>query len=409
MNFRALLLFVALVQLASATVPLLGTDHPEVISGQYVFVFHEDSTQQQRDNYMMKLFKSISGDLKQTIIDRYDIGTFHGFSARLNDGMLNLQRRQDKLIKYVAADQVVHALEADVCNTQQGPDWGLDRTDTLGATLDGNYRYNAIGGAGVDAYIVDTGIRTTHTDFGGRATWGVNYADTTNSDCNGHGTHVAGTVGGTTWGIAKSVNLIAVKVLGCTGSGSWAGVISGVQWVAQQYQAKNKRPSVANMSLGGGLYQALNDAVAAAITVGVSFVVAAGNNNMDACSFSPASTPTSISVGATTIDNSNGNGQDDRAYFSNFGSCVTIMGPGVLVTSAYIGSDTDTRALSGTSMASPHVCGVAAMYLGLNPLATTTQVKNALVAAAEKNVVDMLCTSAACNLTPNLMLHNACA
>jgi len=403
MNYRAVLLL-AFLSICSALVPLLGTEHPEVIKGQYVVVYKDGVTEEQRVQHMTSLFKGIRGDISQSVFDIYNIGTFHGFAAKLSDEILSRERRQEDLIKYIAADQVVHV---SACSQQADPDWGLDRTDSKTADLDGFYHYDSTAGAGVDAYIVDTGIRTTHVDFGGRATWGANFVDTQNTDCNGHGTHVAGTVGGTTYGIAKSCNLIAVKVLNCGGSGAWTGVISGVQWVVQQYQS-TKRPSVANMSLGGGKYTALNDAVAAAVQAGVSFVVAAGNNNADACGFSPASTPESISVGATTIDSSNGMEIDERAYFSNYGTCVHVLAPGLLVTSDYIGSDTDTRSLSGTSMASPHVCGVAAMYLGLHPTSTPAQVKAAIVSSAQKNMIDLVCTNTACNNTPNLMLHNAC-
>jgi subtilisin family serine protease len=405
---RAILVVVALLHVATALVPLTGTDYEEVIPGQYIVVFKKESTAQQRDAHMKTLFQGISGDMSQQIIARYDIGDFHGYAARLSDDMVAAQRTKENLIDYIAADQVVHAAKATACSQQTNADWGLDRTDQRTPILDGFYRYDSTGGSGVDAYIIDTGIRVTHVDFGGRAVWGINYADTTNDDCNGHGTHVAGTVGGNTWGIAKNTKLIAVKVLGCSGSGSWAGVISGVQWVANQYQA-SKRPSVANMSLGGGLYTALNDAVTAAINVGVTFVLAAGNNNGDACLTSPASTPTAITVGATTIDEAAGAEMDERAYFSNYGTCVHVLAPGNLITSAYIGSDTATRVLSGTSMASPHVCGVAAMYLGLNPTATPAAVKSFITSTADQGRIDMICTNQACNNTPNLLLHNVCS
>jgi len=201
--------------------------------------------------------------------------------------------------------------------------------------------------------------------------------------------------------------LIAVKVLDCDGSGSNSGVISGVNWVAQQ--AKNsKRPSVANMSLGGGYSAALNQAVASAISSGVTFAVAAGNDNKDACSYSPASVASSISVGATTVDSKVGAADDLRATFSNYGSCVHIFAPGQLIKSAWIGSTTAIQTISGTSMATPHVCGAAALFLGDNNTATPAQVKSYLINNANINKIDMVCSATVCKNSPNKLLYTPC-
>jgi len=397
---------VVLLNVVTALVPLLDVNKGTVLEDRYIFVFHDDTTYQQRDAYMTKVHASLEGSQKgYQVIDRYDIGTFHGFAASLSQELLAVHLQQEKVFKYIAADQEVTIAS---CSSQHGADWGLDRIDERAIDLNGVYNYATTAGTGVDAYIVDTGILITHNEFVGRATWGANYADATNDDCNGHGTHVAGTVGGTTYGVAKNVHLIAVKVLGCSGSGSWAGVISGIQYVATQ-AGITKKPSVANMSLGGGLYTALNDAVAAAVATGVTFVVAAGNNNGDACSFSPASTPTAISVGATSVSGASGSEVDSRAYFSNYGTCVDVLAPGDIIKSAYIGGNTVTRSLSGTSMASPHVCGVAALFLSANPTATPADVLHNLVSNATPGVISMGCTATACNQTPNLLLHTNCA
>jgi subtilisin family serine protease len=235
-------------------------------------------------------------------------------------------------------------------------------------------------GTGVHIYIIDTGIRTTHQDFGGRATWAFSSVKgkdgTLNTDCNGHGTHVAGTVGGTRFGVAKEVQLYAVRVLDCSGSGTWSGVIAGIDWVT----ANHRSPAVVNMSLGGSYTQALNDAVAGSIASGVVYAVAAGNSTTDACTFSPASTPTALTVGATTK-------LDGQASYSNFGSCVDLYAPGTFILSAYNRSDTDAVYLSGTSMAAPHVAGAAALYLETHPSASPAEVTATLLGAATPNVV----------------------
>jgi subtilisin family serine protease len=288
----------------------------------------------------------------------------NGFSAQLNAGQLNALQHNPS-VAYVEQDQTVSA-----STTQSGATWGLDRSDQRDLPLNGTYTYTPTG-AGVRAYIVDTGILTSHTNFGGRASVGYDAMGGNGQDCHGHGTHVAGTVGSTTYGVAKGVTLIAVRVLDCAGSGSNSGVIAGMDWVA------NNRvlPAVANMSLGGGFSQAVNDAAARMTNAGVALAVAAGNENQNACNVSPASAPSAITVGSTTSS-------DARSSFSNWGSCVDIFAPGSSITSTWATSTTATNTIDGTSMASPHVAGVAALYLQGNPSASAATVANAIISTS---------------------------
>lgn len=287
-----------------------------------------------------------------------------GFSARLPAPALEALRNNPAVLR-VDQDATIHL------NTiQNSAPWGLDRVDQVDRPLSSTYEFVAAG-TGVRAYVIDTGIRATHIDLGGRVLPGytaINDGRGT-SDCNGHGTHVAGTVGGATWGVAKGVQLVPVRVLDCTGAGSYSGVLAGIDWVAGQAH----RPALANLSLGGAASATLDAAVAGAIARGISMVVAAGNDNADACRYSPARTPEAITVGATTWS-------DARASYSNFGSCVDLFAPGSSVKSAWHTGDTATSTLNGTSMAAPHAAGVVALLLegqpDASPLAIAEHLKN---------------------------------
>jgi len=266
--------------------------------------------------------------------------------------------------------------------TQSNATWGLDRIDQRALPLNQTYSYDTTG-FGVTAYIIDTGINANHTEFGGRANWGYDFVDddAVATDCNGHGTHVAATVGGNTYGVAKGVSLVAVRVLDCGGSGATSGVIAGIDWVT----ANAIKPAVANMSLGGGASNSLDTAVRNSIAEGVSYAVAAGNGNFlgiaqNACNYSPARVAEAMTIGAT-------NNTDTRASWSNYGDCVDWFAPGVSITSAWYTSDTATNTISGTSMATPHTTGVAALYLQAHSTASPQEVREALFAAATKAVV----------------------
>jgi subtilisin family serine protease len=290
-----------------------------------------------------------------------------GFAAEMSaTDAQNLS--QDDRVAFVEEDSVV-----TLTSTESGATWGIDRVDQRGLPLDASYNYTQTG-VGVHAYIIDTGIRISHTDFGGRASADYDaVGDGWNGlDCNGHGTHVSGTIGGATYGIAKNVALHSVRVMNCSGAGTTAGIVAGIDWVTANHQS----PAVANMSLGMGLISpAMDTAINNSIASGVTYVVAAGNSGFDACQVSPSHIAAAIVVGAT-------GGNDARASYSNYGSCVDLFAPGSSVTSDWASSDTGTNTISGTSMASPHAAGVAALYLETNPFATPATVSSALTSGA---------------------------
>ena len=296
--------------------------------------------------------------------------------------------RNNPKVLFVELDQPMFALDTQTPT----PSWGLDRIDQRALPLSNSFTASAYG-AGVDVYIVDTGVSTTHTDFSGRLRSGFSAINDGrgSNDCNGHGTHVAGTAAGTTYGVAKAASVIPVRVLDCAGSGTNSGVIAGLDWIIANHTAGVA--AVANMSLGGGTSLALDTAVQNAINDGVIMAVAAGNSNTNACNSSPARAANAITVGATERT-------DARASYSNFGSCVDIFAPGLSITSSWINSTTATNTISGTSMASPHVAGVAAALLSANPTFSPADISSKLRSSATPGVVSSVGTG-----SPNYLLY----
>ena len=360
---------------------ILGAASPDAIDGQYLVVLDEAAPNaQDLESTVEDVVDEVGGSVE--VIDR--LGLIDGFLAEMSADEAAAMAADDS-VAYVEQNRTVSIAEVQ----HDPPSWGLDRVDQAELPLDEAYQYDYTG-AGVTAYILDTGINLEHEQFAGRLGEGydaINFSGEAD-DCNGHGTHVAGTVGGTDYGLAKDVTLVPVRVLGCEGSGSYAGIISGIDWIAEHAEG----PSVANMSLGGPFSQALNDAISSAVASGVTFAVAAGNEAQDACNVSPASEPAAITVGATHDD-------DQLASFSNFGGCVDLLAPGVSITSAWIDGADAANTISGTSMAAPHVAGAAALILDADPAATPAEVAEALSSNAVPDAVPDPAGS------PNLLLN----
>jgi len=360
----------------------------DAIEGQYIVVLKRDFVripgEESRNPDVTTLAVELAATYNLQVQLTYE-AALQGFSMRATEKQLE-RLLTDPRIDFVEQDSMVYASA-----TQNSATWGLDRSDQRNLPLNTTYIYDTTA-SNVRAYVIDTGIVAAHADFGGRVGAGftaINDGRGSN-DCNGHGTHVAGTVGGNTWGIAKGVQLFGVRVLGCTGSGSNSGVIAGVDWVT----ANHVKPAVANMSLGGGASSALDTAVNNSIAAGVFYAVAAGNDNANACNYSPARAANAMTVGSTTST-------DARSSFSNFGTCVDIFAPGSSITSAWHTSNSATNTISGTSMASPHVAGVAALYLAGNTTASPSAVTTAINNNATLNKV----TSAGTG-SPNRLLYS---
>lgn len=375
---------VAAVLVAAASYVAAAPAANEVVPGQYIVVFKKDAPQQSVTAHInaLKTTKFVGGGAG--IIHEYNMKGFQGYAAKIPaDAIKKLE--SDPAVDYVQEDRIIKAF-----GDQANPTWGLNRLDQRALPLDTGFTFPDSQGAGVDAYIVDTGIQVEHPEFEGRARVGASFTNDNDKDGNGHGTHVAGTVGSKTYGVAKKVSLIAVKVLNAQGSGTTSGVVAGINWVAENAKKTPNRKSVANMSLGGGADTVLDQAVAAAIKAGTVFAVAAGNSAGDACVVSPGRVPEAITVAASDKN-------DQFASFSEKGSCVDIIAPGVDILSTWNAGNTKT--ISGTSMATPHVAGVVALALAEGK--TAADVTKYLTTIASKNRI-----KGSLGTTPNQLLYS---
>ncbi|KAH6663220.1 putative cuticle-degrading protease [Halenospora varia] len=360
-----------LAALAALIVPLLAAptnphlkirnfQSTDVVEDSYIVVYKPDITADVISSHVASVSASIARrDTTSGIGATYDLPLLKGYQVSA-DAATIAEIAAKPEVAYIEKDGIV---TTQALQTQSGAPYGLGRLShrAAGST---SYIYDSTAGSGVTIYVVDTGVYLEHSEFGGRATWGANFiSGSPNTDEYGHGTHCAGTAAGSTYGISKKASIVAVKVLDKNGSGTFSGVISGIQWVAT-----NAVPnSVLTMSLGGGFSSAVNSAVASAVNAGVTVVVAAGNSNADASGYSPASEPSAITVAAS-------DSTDVRASFSNYGSLIDVFGPGVNVLSSWIGGTTATNTISGTSMATPHIAGLAAYLIGLEGLSTPAAV-----------------------------------
>jgi subtilisin family serine protease len=386
----------------SGTAPEVGTSQPgarpatqarllkagaNAIPERYIVVFEDTGARSLRAS-PMEMAKVSEG-----LVRAYGGSVRRVFSHALKAVSVTMTEAQalrmskDPRVRYIEQERVI-----TLVGTQIDPPWGLDRVDQRSSSLDGRYTYEFTG-AGVHAYIFDTGVRSTHVEFAGRMGAGFDAIGDGRGteDCHGHGTHVAGTVGGTTYGVAKGVTIHPVRIITCGGEGTLEQILAGIDWVT----ANHVKPAVANMSIGAEATQAVDDAVAASSAAGVNYVVAAGNESVDACTRTPARLPLVLTVGATDA-------LDTRAYFSNTGGCVDIFAPGMDILSAWHLGDTESNTISGTSMATPHVAGAVALYLEGHPAATQAEVNEELIARSTRNVVGDASGS------PNVLLHSAC-
>lgn len=348
---------------------LSSSEAKGIIKNQYIVILNKDVGSS--NEFAQGIAKQHGGKVLQT----YD-AVLKGFAIYLPDvastAFVEAMKKNPKVVS--VENDTIMKIDA---TTQSNPDWGLDRIDQKNLPLDSAYSYLQTG-SGTTAYIVDTGILSTHQQFSGRVLSGYTAISDGNgtSDCHGHGTHVAGTVGGSTYGVAKNVSLVPIRILGCDGSGASSNVIAGLDWILKN----GKKPAVVNMSLGGEANASLDSAVENLFNNGYVMVVAAGNSNTDACSSSPARVSKAITVAAT-------DSTDTRASYSNYGSCVDIFAPGSQINSSWIGSNTATKVLNGTSMATPHVAGVVAEMLQSTPTATPQTISTNLLNQASSNVV----------------------
>ncbi|MDQ3404828.1 MAG: S8 family peptidase [Actinomycetota bacterium] len=391
---------VLIVGIAASAVAVVGVSVPA--SAAQGAILHANEANSIAGSYIVKFTPSFTPNLvagKSTELAaafggkvRHTFTAIGGFSVTMSETQAK-RLAADPAVEYVEQNAVIEGFDE-----QPNPVWGLDRIDQRDLPVNNKYVYPSSAGAGVTAYIVDTGINATHSEFSGRVKPGKDFHDNDNdpTDCNGHGTHVAGTIGGSTYGVAKKVNLVSMRVLGCDSRGQLDNAVKALDFIT----SSGAKPAVANLSLGGGKYQAMNDGVERAVRNGLTVVVAAGNNGGDACQTSPASAPSAITVAASDSADRRSiwNGQ---SVSSNWGGCVDIFAPGSGIKSAYYDSNTSTRDMNGTSMASPHVAGAAALYLGVsgNGGKTPAEVTKALIDNSTPNKISDVMGS------PNKLLH----
>lgn len=354
----------------NTTTSLLDSSQAKgIIKNQYIVILNKDA------GPSIDFAQNIAKQHGAKVLQSYDT-VLKGFAIYLPDtaatAFVEAMKKNPQVLS--VENDIIMKIDA---TTQSNPDWGLDRIDQKALPLNSAYSYLQTG-SGTTAYIVDTGILSSHQQFSGRVLSGYTAISDGNgtTDCNGHGTHVAGTVGGSTYGVAKNVNLVPIRILGCDGSGASSNVIAGLDWILKN----GKKPAVVNMSLGGDASTSLDSAVENLFNNGYVMVVAAGNSNTDACSASPARVSKALTVAAT-------DSTDTRASYSNYGSCVDIFAPGSQINSSWIGSNTATKVLNGTSMATPHVAGVVAEMLQSTPTATPQTISTNLLNQASTNVV----------------------
>jgi len=405
--------------------PVASATNAEIVQDHYMVIFKPSAPESFLDTHLLWLTGFIQTSNLEMGVNVasepnalkhvYNQPNLRGYAGRFTPEALEAIRRIPE-VDFIEKDSMVYAMEL-----QRNAPWGLARLshrEPLSFRTFNKYNYDAMAGTNVTVYVVDTGINTGHTDFGGRARWGITIpANDEDVDGNGHGTHVAGTIAGSRYGVSKKAHVVAVKVLRSNGSGSMSDVVKGVEWTVNDHQRRHgdtdesnesderddaaqssSKGSVANLSLGGGKSRVLELAVNAAVDSGIVFVVAAGNENEDACDSSPAAAENAITVGASTVE-------DERAYFSNYGKCVDVFAPGKDITSTWIGSRVATNTISGTSMAAPHVAGLAAYFMSLHPekgLMTPKAVRQRLLDHASHDLLTKLPPN-----TINILAHNA--
>ena len=364
----------------------MNANKTEVPNDAYIVVYKDQTSEKEIDDEVSEMDKS-----EGIKADHVYKNALKGFAARLSPSAYNKLKNNPK-VDFIEKDQIM-----SINATVTPPSWGIDRIDQASLPLSKSFTYTS-DGTGVDAYIIDTGILISHTDFGSRADGGYSSVGGVSNwiDANGHGTHVAGTVGGTNYGVAKNVHLIAVRVLDANGSGSTSGVIDGINWVIADRLTKSGT-AVANMSLGGSASTALDLAVSNAVASNIVMCVAAGNSKLNAANFSPARVAAAITVGAT----GSGTNYDAFATYSNYGSILDILAPGTSITSDWFSSNSATAILSGTSMATPHVTGVVAQYLSKNPSAKPSEIESYIKSVSTKNKITGLKLG-----TPNALLFS---